>query len=190
MVGMSILATAPVDDVTGLAAELYVEDLDHLGYVPSHTRLMAINPEAVRGFETLIGAIRAAMSGRRYELITLAAAEAIGSQSCRIAHAKMALRYMPEDEVARVVSNFRTAGLSEAEVGMMEFAGKVSRESSAMTDADSQRLRDLGFQDREIVDIALAAAARNYFSRALHALAADVDVPPDLSPRLREALAV
>jgi len=48
--------------------------------------------------------------------------------------------------------------------------------------------RDLGFTDREIVDIALAAAARNYYSRAIQALAVDVEVPPQLSPQLRDAL--
>jgi alkylhydroperoxidase family enzyme len=57
-----------------------------------------------------------------------------------------------------------------------------------MTEADAQRLRDAGFSDDEIVDIAIAAAARNFYSRALHALGVPVDVPPDLSPALRDAL--
>jgi hypothetical protein len=50
------------------------------------------------------------------------------------------------------------------------------------------RLRDAGFSDREIVDITLAAAARNYFSRAIQALAVGVQVPPGLSDRLHDAL--
>lgn len=60
--------------------------------------------------------------------------------------------------------------------------------SSAMTEADSLRLRELGLTDRQIVDVVLAAAARNYYSRALHALAVDPDVPPDLLESLRDAL--
>ena len=71
---------------------------------------------------------------------------------------------------------------------MMEFAEKVSRDASSMTDDDSRRLRAAGFSDREIVDIALAAAARNYYSRACQALAVEIEVPADLSPALREAL--
>lgn len=55
-------------------------------------------------------------------------------------------------------------------------------------DGDSQSLRDCGFSDVEIVDVALAAAARNFFSRALQALAVDADVPPDLSEEVRNAL--
>ena len=51
-----------------------------------------------------------------------------------------------------------------------------------------QALRDHGFTDRQIVDIALAAAVRNYFSRALQALAVPVEEVPGLSPRLAAAL--
>ena len=187
---MSIIKTPTESEATGLVAELYDDDIRDLGYVPSHTRVMATNPEAVKGFEQLIRAIAGPMSKRRYELVTLAAAEAIGSQACRVAHSRKSLKYMEEPEIAAVLRDFHDAGLSEAEVAMMEFAQKLSRDSSSMTDADSQRLRDLGFDDREIVDIALAAAARNFYSRALHALAVEVDVPPDLPAELREALRV
>ncbi|WP_125612548.1 hypothetical protein [Specibacter cremeus] len=84
--------------------------------------------------------------------------------------------------------DYHDAGLSEADVAMMEFAQKLSTNAAAMTDADGLRLRDVGFGDREIVDIALAAAARNYLSRVLQALDVDVDVPPGLSGVLRQAL--
>jgi len=58
-----------------------------------------------------------------------------------------------------------------------------------MTEQDSRRLRELGLTDREIVDVALAAAVRNYYGRALHALAIEVDPRArDLGPALLEAL--
>lgn len=87
-----------------------------------------------------------------------------------------------------MIRDYRTAGLSEAEVAMMDFAAALSRDSAAMTDADSQRLRDVGLTDREILDIALAAGMRNFFSRTLHALAVEVDVPPGLTPELVGAI--
>lgn len=185
---MSILRTISDEDATGAVAEIYAGDLSDLGYVPSHTRVMALNPEAYRAFEMLAGAIARPLGMRRYELVTLAAAEAIGSDACRFAHARKSLKYMDAGEVLRVINDYRTAGLSDAEVAMMDFAAALSRDSAAMTDADSQRLRDLGFTDREILDIALAAGMRNFFSRTLHALAVDVDVPPGLTPELVRAL--
>lgn len=53
---------------------------------------------------------------------------------------------------------------------------------------DAAALRDAGFSDDEIVDITIAAAARNFSSRSLHARGVAVDVPPSLSPELAEAL--
>ncbi|QNO36815.1 carboxymuconolactone decarboxylase family protein [Protaetiibacter sp. SSC-01] len=185
---MAIIHTPEPDEVTGDAAALYADDLADLGYVPPHTRVMADNPAAVAAFVDLIRASRRTMDLRRYELVTLAAAQAIGSQACRLAHGRKALTAISEAELVRIARDFHDAGLSDAEVAMMEFAQKLSRDSASMTDADSLRLRELGFSDQEIVDIALAAAARNYYSRALHALAVPVDVPPDLSVELRDAL--
>jgi len=185
---MTIISTPEPDEVTGEAAELYADDLAAFGYVPSHTRVMATNPAAYRAFENLIRASLRTMDLRRYELVTLAAAGAIGSQACRLAHGNKSLKIFSEEELTRIARDYHHAGLSEVEVAMMEFAEKLSRDSASMTDADSLRLRELGLTDDEIVDIALAASARNFYSRALHALAVPVDVPPGLSPELRDAL--
>lgn len=185
---MSIIETPTEDEATGEVARIYADDLRDLGYVPSHTRVMATNPAAYDAWERLIGSIARGMDTRRYELITLAAARGAGSRHCRLAHGAKSLRFFDEEQLERIARDYRHAGLSEAEVAMMAFAERVSTDSATMTDADSELLRSAGFSDTEIVDIALAAAARNYYSRAIQALAVDVDVPASLSPALREAL--
>lgn len=185
---MSIIRTVPESEATGLVADLYAEDLADLGYVPSHSQVMAINPEAVRAFQALAATIAKPLGMRNYELVTLAAAEAIGSDACRLAHSRKSLKYMDAEEVVAVVTDYRSAGLSPAEVAMMDFAARLSADSSTMTDADAEALREHGFSDREIVDIALAAGLRNFYSRALHALAVDVDVPPGVPAGVLAAL--
>ena len=185
---MSIIETPSPEDVTGPAAAIYADDLEHMGYVPEHTRVMAVNPEAYTAWETLIGSIARPLGMRRYELVTLAAARGVKSEHCLLAHGTKTLKYIDEPELTRIARDYRTSGISEAEVAMMAFAEKVSTDSAGMTDADSRELRDHGFTDREIVDIALAAAARNYFSRAIQALGVEVDVPSTLPAALREAL--
>lgn len=177
---MSIVRTVPEEEATGIVAELYAEDIEDLGYVPSHSRVMSLNPEAVRAFQQLIRAVAIPMGKRRFELVTLAAAEAIGSQACLLAHSRKTLTVLDAEQIARILRDYRDAGLTDAEVAMMDYAARLSTDSSSMSDADSQRLRDADFNDREIVDITMAAAARNFYSRSLHALAVDVDVPPGL----------
>ena len=169
---------------------MYQGDLEADGLIYAHTRAMAVNPEAHQAFEALLGAIVPSIGVRVYELATLGAARAIGSPHCLLAHGKKTLHagLMDEAQLIRVAEDYRDAELDDADVAVMAFAEKVSTEAHRMTDADSENLRAVGFTDRQIVDIALAAAARNYLSRALQALAVPVDDVPGLSPSLTDAL--
>jgi uncharacterized peroxidase-related enzyme len=185
---MGILQTTSEAEAVGATAAAYAADRAALGYVPSHTRVLALNPEAFEAWKALQSSIAKSMGMRRYELVTLAAALGIGSRHCRLAHGNKALKYFDEQELLGIARDYRSAGLTEAEAAMMDYAVKLSGDSAAMDESDSRHLRDLGFTDREIVDITLAAAARNYLSRILQALAVDIDVPPLLSDDMRDAL--
>jgi uncharacterized peroxidase-related enzyme len=185
---VSIIQTTEPAEATGVVAEIYTADQRDLGYVAAYTRTMAVNPEAYRAWEQLVRAIVAQLGVRRYELVTLAAAQGAHSIHCRLAHGRKTLKIMDEAPLEAIARDYHEAGLSAAEVAMMEFAERISTDPSELTDADTLRLRELGFSDREIVDITLAAAARNYFSRAIQALGVPVEVPPGLSDSLRSAL--
>lgn len=179
-----------IDGAVGAVAAMYERDLRDDGVVFTHTQVLAINPEAHHAFETLIRAIVPSIGVRTYELATLGAARGIPSPHCLLAHGRKALRAeaLDEDQLERVALDYESAGLSEADVAVMRYSEKLSTDAASMTDADSQALRDHGYTDRQIVDITLAAAARNYLSRTLRALAVPVDEVPGLSPRLAAAL--
>lgn len=185
-----IVHPPPADSAVGTVAEMYDADLREDGFVSSVTQAMALNPEAHSAFEALIAAIVPSIGVRTYELVTLAAARGIPSPHCLLAHGRKALRAeaLDEDQLERVALDYESAGLDEADVAVMRFAEKISTDAASMTDDDSRVLREHGFTDRQIVDIALAAAARNYLSRALRALAVPVQEMPGLSPRLVRAL--
>ncbi|NLP82250.1 carboxymuconolactone decarboxylase family protein [Microbacterium sp. CFH 90308] len=185
-----IVSTPAIDEATGHAAEMLDEDLRADGFVFAYTSAMAVNPAAHEAFVALVRAIVPSIGVRTYELATLAAARAIGSPHCLLAHARKSLRagVLDEDQLERFARTGTTPGLDEADAAVVAFAEKLSVAPGTMTDADTLRLRDAGFTDRQIVDITLAAAARNYFSRALLALAVPVDDVPGLSPGLSAAL--
>ena len=185
---MTILRMTPEAEASGLTAEIYDADRRSLGYVPSHTKAMSLNPEAYLAWESLTKAISSSLGIRRYELVTLAAAQAIGSTHCRLAHGKKTLTIIGEEQLLAIAKDFHYAGLPEAEVAMMDYAVKLSADAASMTDGDAKRLRDFGFSDREIADITLAAAARNFFSRAVLAMGVDLDVPDGVSEELQNAL--
>ena len=184
-----IIDTPDLADTTGLARRRYDDDLANDGFVFAHTRAMAVNPEALQAFEDLIRAVVPSIGLRSYELATLAAARAIGSTHCMLAHARRSLRVeaLSEDEVSAVLDGSACETLTASDRAIVEFATQLSSDASAMTDADTLTLRNVGFSDRQIVDITLAASVRNYFSRALQALAAPIDEVTGLPARITEA---
>jgi alkylhydroperoxidase family enzyme len=93
--------------------------------------------------------------------------------------------------VRDIVVDHRSAGLDEVDVAVMDLAEKVAADATSVTEADVQRLRDLGLSDAEILDVVAAAAARCFFSKALDALGARADPAfAQLDPELRDVLTV
>jgi uncharacterized peroxidase-related enzyme len=137
----------------------------------------------------LLDSINSRMDVRRYELVTLAAARRLRSSYCALAHGKVLLELgEPVGEIAR---DRRSAGLDEVDVAVMDFAEKVVDDAASISEADRQRLRDLGLSDAEIMDVALAAAARCFFSKTLDAIGVLPDASfNELDPELREVLVV
>ena len=173
---MAFVCTVPAGEATGLARQQYDADLKELGYVRNLTSALSLRPEATAAWMNLVKAIRGVMDLRRYELVTLAAARAQRSSYCCLAHGQVLReKFFTADQVVAIVRDRRSAGLSPTDVAVMDFAEKVTQEAHAVTAEDVDVLRRHGLSDADIVDVALAAAARNFFSRLLDALGAAPD---------------
>jgi uncharacterized peroxidase-related enzyme len=156
----------------------------------NHARAFAGRPEVYEAWGALNGAIKAGMDLRRYELATLAAARALRSSYCCLAHGKVLLERFGEP-VRDIVLDHRAAGLDEVDVAVMDLAEKVVGDAASLGDGDLQPLRDLGLSEAEIMDVVLAAAARCFFSKTLDALGVRPDSTfLELEPSLRDALVV
>jgi len=156
----------------------------------NHERAFAERPEVYAAWQQLNGAIKAGMDLRRYELATLAAAQRLRSSYCSLAHGKVLLEQFgePAGDIAR---DRVAAGLDEVDLAVMDLAERVVDDATAITDADLQRLRELGLSDTEIMDVVLAAAARCFFSKTLDGLGVLPDAEyRELDPDLLDALVV
>jgi len=110
-----------------------------------------------------------------------------------LAHGAVLLRsgILTSEQVAAIARDYRSAGLSPAEVAMMVFAEQVTARAGTVTRDDIQALRGHGFSDPEILDIALAAAARCFFSKVLDGVgAAPDDAYQSLDEGVRRSLEV
>jgi len=83
--------------------------------------------------------------------------------------------FFSAEELEAIVRDFRNAGLPPDEVAMMALAEKVTLNAGAITKEDIEGLRAHGLSDEVILDVVLAAAARNFYSKLLDAIAAEPD---------------
>jgi uncharacterized peroxidase-related enzyme len=189
---MTFIDTVAEDQATGAIADMYATDTQAFGYLPNFTRAFSLRPAVYAAWRQLNGAIKNSMNVRRYELATVAAARRLRSSYCTLAHGSVLIdKFLDADSLVAVVADHRTAGLSAAEMAVMDLAEKVADDATSVHQADIERLRAEGLSDAEIVDVVLAAAARCFFSKTLDALGVEPDAKyADLDPAVRDVLTV
>lgn len=180
-------------EATGELAEIYDSEEERWGFLPSFTQVFSHNPDAYQAWLRLIRVAYGSMDRRRCELATLAAARALRSTCCSVAHGKF-LRdlFYDSDEVVRIAEDFRDADLDPVDVAIMEFAEKAATSPSSVTQGDVDALREHGLSDREIFDIAYAVAARAFFATLIESLGTRAEEPmvESLDDELLSALTV
>ena len=156
---MSFIKTVSEDSATGLAAELQGRDRAALGYVPNYAKLFTLRPEVYEAWAKLNGAVKKSMDRRRYELGTVAAATALRSSYCSLAHGRrLAERFLPADQVKQIARNPEAASLDPADRAVVDFARKVALSADEVTASDVDRLKSVGLTEEEIFDVEIGRA--------------------------------
>jgi uncharacterized peroxidase-related enzyme len=189
---MAFIRTIPPSDAQGPVREMYQQAESRFGYVPNWAQAFSLRPGVHDGWGALLTSIRSNLPVRTYELATLAAARALRSTYCALAHGSvLADKVFDAQTVTAIVQDSDVAPLEPRERQMMAFVEKVVLNADRITSADVEVLRSHGYQDEEIFDVAATAAARCFFSKLLDALGVQADSTfNDLDPALRTALTV
>jgi uncharacterized peroxidase-related enzyme len=74
--------------------------------------------------------------------------------------------------------DYRSAAISEQDRVMLEYVEQLTRDATRITPAHHARLREVGFDDRGILQITLIASWFNYINRVADALGVGRDQPP------------
>ncbi|MGH9425150.1 MAG: carboxymuconolactone decarboxylase family protein, partial [Terriglobia bacterium] len=82
----------------------------------------------------------------------------------------------------KIAHDFRNAGLDRKDEAMLGYAEKVTLRPSEVSESDVQKLRETGWSDAEILDIAAVTSYRNFITRMADALGVEL---PDNYRNLR-----
>lgn len=188
---MSFIETTAPADATGDVRAMYQRQQDHYGYVPNYAKVFSHRPEVMQLWSDLLYGVRRNMDRRRFELVTVAAAMAIRSTYCSLAHGRALTQFHSPDDVRAIVDDTDASPLSAAETAMTRFARKIARDASRVTAGDVEALKGHGFSDAEVFDIAAVATARTFFASLCEGLGAVGDTPfAELDDELRRTLTV
>jgi len=168
----------PVEDenVDPILLEVYKQDLEKDGYIWNTNRAWSHRPEMISLWQPLLKSVRSHLRLRTYELVTIAAARAIGCVYCMLAHgAVLRKNGFSAQQVIDILVDYHHAGLSQEEVHMMDYATRISSDSNVINQEDVDFLLKDGLTKQQITDVALAAVLRNFISRFFSAMGADSD---------------
>ena len=185
-------------DTTNHAPELadevhamYARQAAHYGYIPNYAKVFCHRPEMMRLWSQLLSGAKRHMSHRHYELTTFAAAHALRSTLCSLAHGKALTEFFSAEDVQAMARGKMPDSLSPAEVTMMTFARDVARDATKVTHGQVEQLKQHGFTDADIFDIAAIAAARSFWTKVLDALGVEADAAfVAMDSEFRQALTV
>ncbi|TKT80130.1 alkylhydroperoxidase [Aquamicrobium sp. LC103] len=188
------LQTISEAEATGRIAEIYDKQKSQLGFVMEATSCFTARPDLLPLYSDFSNGIRAGFSlgVREWRLITLICAKRIPSTYCSQVYARQLIDDLGSKEaVLAAQRDFRNAGLSDRDVEMLAYAEKIAVDASRITEQDIERLRRVGFSDRQICDIALCASFRCFVSRYFDAVGAGPEVVfLDEDAAFREAMTV
>ena len=173
------MAKAP-DEITWLRvpadAEIPVEaralwdlPLEKLRFVPNVLRTMALRPTHLVRWRAYFDELMTGESGltkAQREMIAVVVSAQNRCHYCLISHTA-ALRKLTGDPplVDQLASNYRYADIEPNERAMLDYAVKLTVESHTCTREDVDRLRDAGWSDEDILDIAQVAGMFNLTNR-------------------------
>jgi uncharacterized peroxidase-related enzyme len=189
---MAFIRTIPPSEAEGPVREMYRQLHARFGFVPNWARAFSLRPGVRDGWAALLSSIQTNLSVRSYELATLAAARALRSSYCALAHGSvLADKVFDAATVTAIMTDVDEPPVEPRERALMAFVEKVVLNADRITSADIELLRSHGYRDEEIFDVAAAGAARCFFSKLLDALGVQADSTfNDLDPDLRRALTV
>jgi uncharacterized peroxidase-related enzyme len=146
---------------------------EKLGMVPNVLKAHAFDIDKLNAFSALYNDLMLGDSGLtklEREMIAVVVSSINGCFYCLTAHGAAVRELSGDPKLGEMmVMNYRVADLDARQRAMLDFAAKVTEASRKIEEPDRQALRDVGFSDRDIWDIANVAAFFNMTNRVASA---------------------
>ncbi len=149
--------------------------VEKLGMVPNVLKAYAFDIDKLNAFTTMYNDLMLADSGLsklEREMIAVVVSSINKCFYCLVAHGAAVRQLSGDPQLGEMlVMNYRVAPLDDRQRAMLDFAARMTKASTEIEEPDRQRLRDVGFSDRDIWDIANVTGFFNMSNRVASATA-------------------
>ena len=153
---------------------------DKLGLVPNVLKAYAFNETKLNAFTDMYNDLMLGESNitpLEREMIAVVVSSINRCYYCLVAHGNSVRKLSKNPELGEQMAiNYRLADLKPNQRSMMDFAVKMTEESYKIEEIDRQTLRDNGYSDQDIWDIASIASFFNMSNR----MASAIDMRPNV----------
>jgi uncharacterized peroxidase-related enzyme len=159
------------DDLPEDVRQRIEEETERAGFTPNVFPAFAYKPGQFRAFFGYYDAIHedGALEPEEIEMVIVAVSGANDCLYCVVAHGALLRIYSEDPHLAeQLATNHRTADVSAAHRAMCDLAVKLTDSPAEVTEDDIDRLRDHGFSDEAIWDVAATASLFNLSNRMAH----------------------
>lgn len=169
----------PVDPLPEATQKYFDVCTEKLGMVPNVLQAYAFDVDKLNAFtamynDLMLGASR--LSKLEREMIAVAVSSVNRCYYCLVAHGAAVRALSGNPELGeQLVMNYRVADLDPRQRAMLDFAVKMTETSYRIEEADRDELRAVGFDDRDIWDIAAVTSFFNMSNR----MASAIDMRPN-----------
>ncbi len=158
VMALDLPAVSPLPEATERYLNLCQEKL---GLIPNVLHAYLFDLAKFNAFTAMYNDLMLAPSGlskMEREMIAVVVSSLNRCLYCQVAHGA-ALRQLSQDPIwaEQILLNWRAAELSPRQRAMLNFVEKITLDSHKIEEADRQALREAGFSDRDIFDIAAVA---------------------------------
>jgi uncharacterized peroxidase-related enzyme len=169
----------PQAELSASMAGYFQKCEDKIGYVPNVLKAYAFDNAKLEAFAAFYNDLMLAPSGLsklEREMIAVVVSSENKCFYCLTAHGAAVRQLSGKPELGEaLVMNYRAASLSARERAMLDFAVLITKASASIEERDRQTLRDVGFGERDIWDIAAVASFYNMSNR----MASATDMRPN-----------
>jgi len=152
----------PIENLPDDIRERILAVQEKSGFVPNVFLTLAHRPEEFRAFFAYHDALMnkaGALTKAEREMIVVATSNANQCQYCVVAHGAILRVRAKDPHIAdQVAINYRKADITQRQMAMLDFGMKVSQRAYEVGDDDVAVLKQHGFDDEDIWDIAAISA--------------------------------